>query len=153
MERAIFYIDHVEELKEYIEKLLRKEAVSEVLISGTFDNEVYQEIIERTLITDNIKKSKIIIPMVGRNGIVSRNYINKICSAGGHMKINSKYRSNIVVIGNYALILSFSSKHYHNGTIKVNFEYCVVTNDEEVVKKITNKFNDIWNYSLPLVEN
>lgn len=153
MGKVILYIDQVEELKEYINNLLNTEEVSEVLILGTFDNEIYQAIIESALETENIKKAKIIIPMVGRNGIVSRNYINKICTAGGHMKINSKYRNNMVVIGGYALILSFSSKYYHDGSSKLNFESCIVTNDEEVVKKVSIKFNDIWNYSLPLVEN
>lgn len=153
MDKVIFYIDDVEELKEYIKSLLNKEVISEVLISGTFDNEVYQEIIERVLITDYIKKAKIIIPMVGRNGIVSRSYINKICSSGGHMKISSKYKNNIVVVGDYALVLSFSSKYYHDGSTKVNFESCVATNDGEVVKKIIVKFNDIWKHSLPLAEN
>jgi len=153
VERVIFFIDEIEELKEYIKGLLSEDSETEVLISGTFDNEVYQEIIERMLLTDNIKKSKIIIPMVGRNGVVSRSYITKICSSGGHMKINSKYRNNIVVIGDYALILSFSSRHYHDGGIKAHFESCVVTNDKKVVEKIINKFVNIWNYSLPLVEN
>ena len=51
------------------------------------------------------------------------------------MKINSKYRNNIVVIGDYALILSFSSRHYR-WQYKAHFESCVVTNDKKVVEKL-----------------
>ena len=42
MERVIFFIDEIEELKEYIKGLLSEDSETEVLISGTFDNEVYQ---------------------------------------------------------------------------------------------------------------
>jgi thymidine kinase len=153
MENAIFFIDQIEELRDYVKELLRKETINEILISGRFDNEVYQEIIDSVLLTDKINKLKIIIPMVGRKGVVSRSYINKICRTGGHMKINSKYRNNIVIIGEYTLIISFCSKHHHNSFNKLNFESCVVTNAKEVVEKITNKFNQIWKHSLALVEN
>jgi hypothetical protein len=153
MESCIHYIENLEEFKGYVSDVLRIENDYQMLIAGTFDNEVYKEVVEKALVNGTIKNSKIIIPMVGKNGLVSRSYINKICSVGGQIKINSKYKNNIIVIGGYAFIISFSSKYSSDTGIKFTFECCIATNEHCTVEKIKNKFNEIWNYSLPLVQN
>jgi predicted transcriptional regulator len=153
MEGSIHYVENLDEFKGIINDMLGDENDNRIMIAGTFDNEVYKEIVEKVLTSGNTKNSRIVIPMVGKNGLVSRNYINKICSSGGQIKINSKYKNNIIVIGEYVFIMSFSSKYSSDGGIKVVFECCVVTNERITVEKICSRFNEIWNHSLPLVQN
>lgn len=153
MESCVQYIENLEEFKECIDEVINAENDCRILIAGTFENEVYKEVVEKALMSGKIRASRIIIPMVGKNGLVSRNYINKICSVGGQIKLNSKYKNNIIIIGNYAFIISFSSKYSSDTGIRYNFECCIVTNELHTVEKIGSKFDDIWNHSLPLVQN
>lgn len=153
MDSNIEYIDKLEELKSFINSLLISENDYRVWVAGTFDNEVYKDIIEMVLNKGCTKNLQIIIPMVGKNGLVSRSYINKICSAGGEIKINSKFKNNIVIIGRHIFVISFSNNYSANNGMKITFECCVATNEVSTVAKISNRFIDIWNHSLPLVQN
>lgn len=122
----------------------------EVFISGSLENIIYKTILDSILNSKQGKNCSIIIPFVTSSGIISRNYINKIIANGGHVRINSQFRKDIIIIGNNAFILSFSSKYNKQSGIKTYFESCIQTDNEEVVEMVCESFMSGWKDSLPL---
>jgi hypothetical protein len=126
---------------------------SEILVAGTFDNIVHKNVLDKILSSRNAKTSKIIIPYVTSNGAISRPYLNKICTGGGQVRINSQFKKDLLVVGEYAFVLSFSYKYSRAYGIKTNFECCMLTSDPETVGEIRKSFLEKWNESFPLSMN
>lgn len=122
----------------------------DVLISGTFDSIVYRDILNRLVAINNLGGCKMIIPYIAKNGMVSRNYTNKIIDAGGEVRLNSRFNNNLLVIGDNAFILTFNQKYKPGFGMKNSFESCVVTNYKNAVGDIKKVFMNNWHNSLPI---
>jgi hypothetical protein len=153
MKSSIQFITDLNKLKEEIFALLSSETDSDILISGTFDNLIYKHILDEILKNCAIKNCRIIIPYVTSSGIISRPYINKISNLGGQIRHNGKFKTNIIVIGKYVFILSFSSKFSKEYGIKSEFECCIETDDEGTLENIYDTFTNMWNKGLPLINS
>jgi len=123
----------------------------EILISGNFDNIIYKKLFDTILKSNNLRECKIIIPYISSTGIMSRQYINKLCKVSGNIRSNSQFRSNLIVIGNVAFILNFSAKYHKEEGMKYNFECAIKVENLDTVSDIRNSFMEKWNHSLPLV--
>lgn len=144
------FIDNIDQFIQVVMVALENIGV-EILISGVFDNETYKKIFDNIINNSNIKDCKIIIPYVTSSGIISRMYINKLFKNGSKVRINSQFRKNLIVIGKHAFVLFFSPKYNKQDGVKFQFEYCMQTEEQEVVEKIRESFVDKWQYSIPLV--
>jgi hypothetical protein len=148
---CIQYIDDIELFVQRIQALLKEEEHATILVAGNFDNLAYKQLLDKLLISRHIKNCKIVIPYVTNSGIISRSYINRIFNNGGEIRINSKFRNNLIVIGRHAFILSFSCKYNKEYGTKTYFECCVETNAPEAVDKIKSTLLSLWIESLPIV--
>jgi hypothetical protein len=144
------YIGEIAEFTELVMYLLESEINLQILISGTFDNGVYKDILDMVLKNRRVKNCRLIIPYVTSSGAISRPYINKISENGGQVRINSQFKKSLLVIGRFAFLLSFSSKYYSSYGLKTKFEYSMLTDDVNTVQTIQKDFIDMWNESLPL---
>lgn len=147
------FITDLEDLAQRILITLNNENDYEILISGTFDHELFKDLL-KTLAKDNkINKCKILMPYIGSTGILSRVYINKISNAGGEIRITSMFRKNLIVIGTQVFILSLSSRSLKDLGIKSNFECAVQTDDSNTINYINETFYKIWDKSLTIVSD
>jgi hypothetical protein len=150
MECNVQFISDLSDFIERILAILENEIDCQIFISGTFDNMVYKNILDKILKGSGLKNCKMIIPYVTSSGIISRAYINKICGQGGQVRLNSKFKNNIIVVGSNVFVLSFSSKYTKEVGLKSNFECCVQTNHSETVKNVCETFMAMWDKGLPL---
>ena len=147
------FITDLEDLAQKILITLNNENDYQILISGTFDHELFKDLL-KTLVKDNkINKCKILMPYISNTGILSRVYINKISNAGGEIRITSMFRKNLIVIGTQVFILSLSSRSFKDLGIKSNFECAVQTDDCNTINYINETFYKIWDKSLTIVSD
>lgn len=144
------YISNLSEFMELIMHLLESEINLQILISGTFENVLYKDILDMILKYKKVKNCRLIIPYITSSGAISRHYINKLSSEGGQVRINSHFKKSLLVIGEYALLLSFSHKYHSSYRVRTKFECGVLTDDINIVEAIKNDFMNKWNESLPL---
>jgi hypothetical protein len=147
------YIGELADFTELIMYLLESEINLQILISGAFDNVIYKDILDMVLRFRKAKNCRLIIPYVTSSGVISRPYINKISENGGQIRINSQFKKNLLVIGRYVFLISFSNKYNSSYGVKTKFEYSIITDQVSVVNAIQNDFMDMWNESLPLMTN
>jgi hypothetical protein len=151
MENSIRYITDIGQFVESALAALEENSSSEVLISGTFDNSIYKDVLDSIISKNKTNSCRLIIPYVSRNGIISRTYINKIISGGGQVRLNSRFSNNLIIIGKQAFIISLSHKYNKEYGIKTYFECCMITTETNTVDKIYENFMNNWHRSLPLI--
>ena len=147
------FITDLEDLLQIILITLNNENDYHILISGTFDHELFKKLLKTLVDNNKINRCKILMPYVSNSGILSRVYINKISKAGGEIRITSMFRKNLIVIGNQVFILSLSSRYLKDLGIKSNFECAVQTDDSNTINYINEAFEKIWDKSLPIVSD
>ncbi|MBU3142930.1 hypothetical protein [Clostridium sp. CF012] len=147
------FITDLEDLLQIILITLNNENDYHILISGTFDHELFKKLLKTLVDKNKINKCKILMPYVSNSGILSRVYINKISKAGGEIRITSMFRKNLIVIGNQVFILSLSSRYLKDLGIKSNFECAIQTDDSNTINYINETFEKIWDKSLPIVSD
>lgn len=150
MQSSAVFISDLVQLKEQILSILAVENNSEVLLSGMFDNFSLKEILDSVLSSKNTSNYKIIIPYILGRGIMSRAYINKVCMSKNELRINSRFKPNLLVIGNHAFILSFSYRYNKQCGMKMFFECCVMTDDSTAVEDIKKVFQSAWDEGFSL---
>lgn len=147
-------VQFITDLEDLIQRLLitlNNENDYPILISGTFDHELFKKLLKMLLDNNKINKCKILMPFVSNSGILSRVYINRICNAGGMIRITSMFRKNLIIIGTEVFILSLSSRYLKDLGIKSNFECAVHTDDSNTINYINEMFKEIWDKSLPIM--
>lgn len=147
------YIGELTEFTELVMRLLENEINLPIFIAGTFDNNIYRQILDIILDCKKINNCRLIIPYVTSSGVISRPYINKLYANGGQVRINSHFKKSLLLIGGYVCLLSFSYKYQSSFGMKTKFEGCMLTDDISTVKQIQDDFIQIWNESLPLTVN
>jgi len=153
MESKVQFITESEDLVQRILTTLNKENDYKILISGTFDHELFKKLLKILVDNNKINKCRILMPYVSNSGILSRVYINKICNAGGKIRITSMYRKNLIVIGTQVFILSLSARCIKDLGIKNNFECAVQTDDSNIINSINETFEKVWGKSLPIIND
>ncbi|MEK6264597.1 MAG: hypothetical protein N2B06_07500 [Clostridium sp.] len=153
MGSKVQFITDLEDLVQRLLITLDNKIDNHILISGTFDHELFKKLLKLLLDNNMINKCKILMPFVSNSGILSRVYINKIISAGGKIRITSMFRKNLIIIGNDVFILSLSSRYLKDLGIKSNFECAVQTDDRNTINYITEAFEKIWDKSLPIAND
>ena len=153
MGSKVQFITESEDLIQRILTTLNKENDYQILISGTFDHELFKKLLKILIVNNKINKCRILMPYVSNSGILSRVYINKICNAGGNIRITSMYRKNLIVIGTQVFILSLSARCIKDLGIKNNFECAVQTDDSNIINSINETFEKIWGKSLPIIND
>jgi hypothetical protein len=151
MGSKIQFITDLEDLEQRILTTLNNQNDYKILISGTFDHELFKKLLKILVDNNKINKCRILMPYVSNSGILSRVYINKICNVGGNIRITSLFRKNLIVIGTQVFILSLSSRCLKDLGIKSNFECAVQTDDSNIINSINEAFEKAWDKSLPIV--
>ena len=145
------FINDLDDLVQKILIALNTENDCEILISGTFDHELFKKLLSILMDNNKINKCKILMPYISNSGVLSRVHINKISRAGGYIRITNMFRKNLIVIGNQVFILSLSSRYLKDLGIKSNFECAVQTDDSHTNNYVNEIFGEIWDKSLPIV--
>lgn len=153
MRSTVQFITDLEDLVQRILIALNNENDCQILISGTFDHELFKKLLTMLVENNKINKCKILMPYVSNSGVLSRVHINKISKAGGYIRITNMFRKNLIVIGNQVFILSLSSRYLKDLSIKSNFECAVQTDDSNTINNINETFEKIWDKSLPIVSD
>ncbi|MGK0465024.1 MAG: hypothetical protein ACJAX4_000295 [Clostridium sp.] len=152
MGSKVQFITDLEDLEQRILTTLNNQNDYEILISGTFDHNLFKKLLKMLVDNNKINKCRILIPYVGNSGILSRVCINKISNVGGKIRITSMFRKNLIVIGTQVFILSLSSRCLKDLGIKSNFECAVQTDDSNTINSINETFEKVWDNSLPIVD-
>ncbi|MCJ7691676.1 MAG: hypothetical protein MUO60_20525, partial [Clostridiaceae bacterium] len=121
-----------------------------ILITGTFDHELFKKLLKLLVDNNKIKKCRILMPYISCSGILSRVYIKKISNVGGKIRLTSVFRKNLIVIGTQVFILSLSARCIKELGIKSNFECAVQTDDSNIINSINETFDNVWDKSLPI---
>jgi hypothetical protein len=153
MGSKVQFITDLEDLEQRILTTLNNQNDCKILISGTFDHELFKKLIKMLVYNNKINKCRILMPYVSNSGILSRVYINKISNVGGKIRITSMFRKNLIVIGNQVFILSLSARCLKDFGIKSNFECAVQTDDSNTINYINETFEKIWDKSLPIAND
>ncbi|MBK5240021.1 hypothetical protein [Clostridium sp.] len=151
MGSKVQFITDLEDLEQRILTALNNENDYKILISGTFDHELFKKLLKLLVDNNNINKCRILMPYVSNSGILSRVYINKIGDVGGKIRITSMFRKNLIVIGTQVFILSLSSRYLKDLGVKSNFECAVQTDDSNIINSINETFEKVWDKSLPIM--
>ncbi len=153
MGSKVQFITDLEDLEQRILTTLNNQNDYTILISGTFDHELFKKLLKMLVDNNKINKCRILMPYVSNSGILSRVYINKISNLGGKIRITSMFRKNLIVIGTQVFILSLSARCLKDLGIKSNFECAVQTDDSNIIKSINETFQKVWDKSLPIVND
>lgn len=148
MGNNIHYISSKHQLKDTVKTLLEVNLKPDIMISGIWGRSLHEDII--TLIIDKQCSSscKVIIPKLLFKGDLSLPLLRNVCEAEGQVRVNNSVTNNLMLIGGYAFILSFSSRLNRTNMLNTTFECAVMIEDEEIVSGIKTQFNNAFESSV-----
>lgn len=141
MGSGIRYISTKQQLVDEVKALLGGTPKLDIMISGVWIKSLHEDIFE--LIIDNQYSStcRVIIPRLLFKGDISLGLLRNLCKEGGQVRVNNLLTNNILLIGGYVFVLSFSSRLNSLNLLSTNFECAVMTDDGEIVNGLKMHFN------------
>lgn len=133
MAGIIRYISTKQQLVDAAEAVLNDKPESDIMISGVWSRALQESIIELIINKQSSSSCKIIIPKLLFKGDISLNLLRSVCKADGQVRVNNTTTNNVMLIGGYVFILSFSSRLNSLGLLNTNFECAIMTDDKEIV--------------------
>jgi hypothetical protein len=149
MSSPIRYIETQQQLMDSVKALLDSNPKPDIYISGVWTRAIHEDVITLILEKQCSSSCRIIIPKLLFKGDMSLTLLRSICKAEGQVRINNSVTNNLLLIGGYAFILSFSSRLNSLNLLKTNFECAVMTDDEELVTRLKSQFSSSFENSVP----
>ncbi len=145
---TIRYISAKQQLIDAVEAVLKDDPRPDIMISGVWPRALHESIVE-LIIDKRISSScKIIIPKLLFKGDISLSLLRSVCKAEGQVRVNNTTTNNIMLINEYAIILSFSSRLNSLGILNSSFECAVMTDDEKIVNELRSQLDSVFENSV-----
>lgn len=142
------YISTKQQLKDTVEALLEVNRNPDIMISGIWGRSLHEDILTLIINKRCSRSCKVIIPKLLFKGDMSLPLLRKVCQEDGQVRVNNSVTNNLLLIGGYAFILSFSSRLNGTNTLNTKFECAVMIEDEEIVNEIKAKMNSAFENSI-----
>jgi len=148
MGNNVSYISSKQQLKDTVKALLEVNLKPDIMISGIWGRSLHEDIL--TLIIDKQCSSscKVIIPKLLFKGDISLSLLRKVCQEDGQVRVNNSVTNNLLLIGGYVFILSFSSRLNGTNTLNTTFECAVMIENEEIVNEIKTQMSTAFENSI-----
>ena len=148
MGSKVRYISSKQQLIDMVEALLRDNQKPDIMISGVWTKSLHEDIIGLIIDKQFCSSCKVIIPKLLFKGDISLTLLRNVCKAEGQVRVNNSVTNNLLIIDEYAFILSFSSRLNSLNMLSTNFECAVMINEEDVVSGIKAQLNDAFEKSV-----
>ena len=148
MVSTIRYVSSKQQLIDAVEAVLKNDPKPDIMISGVWARALHESIIELIIDKQSCNSCKIIIPKLLFKGDISLSLLRSVCKEEGQVRVNNTITNNIMLIGDFAIILSFSSRLNSLGMMNINFECAVMTDDKEIVKELRTQLDSVFENSV-----
>ncbi len=91
---------------------------------------------------------RVIIPKLIFKSNISLTLLRNLCKAEGQVRVNNSMTNNVLMIGRYAFVLSFSSRLNSFNMLSTTFECSVMTDEVEIVNELKEQFDNIFENSV-----
>lgn len=145
---TIRYVSSKQQLIDAVEAVLKNDPKPDIMISGVWPRALHESIIELIIDKQSCSSCKIIIPKLLFKGDISLSLLRSVCKEEGQVRVNNTITNNIMMIGEFAIILSFSSRLNSLGMMNINFECAVMTDDKEIVKELRTQLDSVFENSV-----
>jgi len=143
------YYSTKEQLVESVKTLLEEDQAPDIMLSGIWNRTLQEDIIRLIIEKQCCVSCKVLIPKSLFKGDISLNLLRNICRGNGQVRVNNAMNNNLLIIGRYAYILSFSSRLNSLNILTTNFECAIRTDDDEIVSNIKKQLSDTFESSIP----
>jgi len=79
---------------------------------------------------------------------LSLTLLRNLCKADGQVRVNYSLTNNLLFIGDYLYILSFSSKLNSMNMLNNTFECAVMIDEAEIINELKAQFNEYFENSV-----
>lgn len=148
MGSKVSYIANKQQLLDTVEALLDVDSKPDIMISGIWTRSLHEDVITLIVNKQCCSTCKVIIPKLLFKGDISLTQLRNICKADGQVRVNNSLTNNLLLIGGYAFILSFSSRLNNMNMLNITFECAVMTDDEEIVSELKKQLNNTFDNSV-----
>jgi len=144
----IRYISSRQQLIDEVETLLNNSPKLDIMISGVWTKSIYEDIIGLIMDKQFSSTCRVIIPKLVFKGNISLTLLRNLCKAEGQVRVNNLMTNNVLIIGAYAFILSFSSRLNSFNVLSTTFECSMMTDKADIVNELKAKFDNIFENSV-----
>ncbi|MGE5677246.1 MAG: hypothetical protein ACM3ZR_04230 [Pseudomonadota bacterium] len=148
MAGTIRYFSTKQQLVDAVSTVLDDNPKADIIISGVWARALHEDIIEMIIDKESSSSCKIIIPKLLFKGDISLNLLRNVSKSGGQVRVNNTTTNNLMLLGEYAIILSFSSRLNSLGMISTSFECAVMIDDKEIVSSLRTEFEKVFENSV-----
>lgn len=148
MGNEVRYISSKQKLIHTVEALLNDNSELDIMVSGVWTKSLHESIIELIIDKTCCSNCKVIIPRLLFKGDISLTLLRNLCKAGGQVRVNNSLTNNLLLMGGYLFILSFSSRLNSLNMLNTAFECAVMTDNGEIVSEIKEHFNKSFENSV-----
>jgi len=148
MESKVCYISTKQQLIDEVDTLLGEYRNPDIMISGIWTKSLHEAVINLIIERKCSSACRVIIPKLLFKGNISLTLMRSLCKADGQVRVNNSITNNLLIIGEYVFILSFSSRLNNINMLSTNFECAVMTNDEDIVGKLKEQLENIFDNSI-----
>ena len=127
------YISSRQQLIDEVEILLNNSPKLDIMVSGVWTKSIYEDIIGLIMDKQFSSTCRVIIPKLLFKGNISLTLLRNLCKAEGQVRVNNLMTNNVLMIGECAFILSFSSRLNSFNMLSTAFECSVMTDKAEIV--------------------
>ena len=148
MGNRIKYISSRQQLIDEVETLLNNSPKLDIMISGVWTKSIYEDIIGLIMDKQFSSTCRVIIPKLLFKGNISLTLLRNLCKAEGQVRVNNLMTNNVLMIGECAFILSFSSRLNSFNMLSTAFECSVMTDKAEIVNELKAQFDNFFKNSV-----
>jgi hypothetical protein len=148
MGSKVRYISSKQQLIGTVEALLNDNSELDIMISGVWSKSLHESIIELIIEKKYSSTCGVIIPRLLFKGDLSLTLLRNLCKAEGQVRVNNSLTNNLLFIGEYVFILSFTSKLNSMNMMNTTFECAVMIDDGEIVNQLKAQFNEYFENSV-----
>ncbi|HYE81800.1 MAG TPA: hypothetical protein VEG39_06480 [Clostridia bacterium] len=148
MGSKVHYISTKQQLIDTVDALLKEYQEPEIMISGIWAKSLHEDIIGLIIEKKCCSTCKVIIPKLLFKGNISLTLMRNVCKADGQVRVNNSVTNNLLIIGEYVFVLSFSSRLNSLNMLSSNFECAVMTDDEEIVGELRAQLENTFDNSV-----
>jgi len=144
----IRYISSRQQLIDEVETLLNNSQKLDIMVSGVWTKSLYEDIIGLIMDKEFSSTCRVIIPKLIFKSSISLTLLRNLCKAEGQVRVNNSMTNNVLMIGRYAFVLSFSSRLNSFKMLSTTFECSVMTDEVEIVNELKEQFDNIFENSV-----
>jgi hypothetical protein len=148
MDSMVRYLATKQQLIDTVTALLEASLKPDIMISGIWGRSLHEDIIKLIIDKQCSNSCKVIIPKLLFKGDISLSLLRNVCKAEGHVRVNNSVTNNLLLIGGYAFVISFSSRLNSMNMLNTTFECAVMIEDEEIVSEIKAQLSNAFENSV-----